>query len=187
MKYLIKGLPRECLPRQISSRAPKLAPAEASTRTTRPHSEEGRDPAAAGLWRGVRASIIREGIIRYERRHKAPTRRIFTPTGKFKKGHPGFNPATQPTQDQPQDQDTPSPDFDQAIIKAANNYGSGIKAKMGLDGYVAYLRDQRPVEYAAFLSKALTGQGRGTGQRSRRSPYYGDRIALSDRSLHSGR
>ena len=76
--------------------------------------------------------------------------------GRIIKGHPGLNrkqaqPDTSPTPEP----DLPSPDFDEAIIKAAHSYGTGSKGKVGLAGYCANLRDTRPVEYATLLSKAL--------------------------------
>lgn len=78
------------------------------------------------------------------------------PSSKFTKGHKGSNQYTKAQQSDPSpDTDTPSPDFDAAIIKAAHSYGSGTKVKMGLAGYCANLRDTRPVEYATLLSKAL--------------------------------
>jgi hypothetical protein len=74
--------------------------------------------------------------------------------GKFKKGHPGFNkPLNPPPTIDPLDADT---DFDAAILAAAQRFGHGSKAKTGLAGYCASLRDTRPQDFAVLVTKALS-------------------------------
>ena len=89
-----------------------------------------------------------------------PTRDLyFTPSGKFAKGHPGFNQHTKGkfTADSPDTQpspDIPAGSFDDDLIAAADDYGRP-RSKIGRRAWCENLRDSRPVEFAGLLSKAL--------------------------------
>ena len=76
--------------------------------------------------------------------------------GRIVKGSPGLHrKQEQDTQDQPDpDPDIPDGTIDDDIIAAANSFGS-TKTKAGRRAFFESLRDTKPVEFAALLSKAL--------------------------------
>ena len=47
-------------------------------------------------------------------------------------------------------------DFDAAILHAASSFGTPQKPKVGLAGYFASLRDNRPQDFALLVTRALT-------------------------------
>src|SRR4051812_15538818 len=74
--------------------------------------------------------------------------------GRLKKGAPPLYKGKQ-FQQEPQDNPPdPATSFDDDLILAANDYGKP-RSKVGRRAWCENLRDSRPVEFAALLSKAL--------------------------------
>ena len=98
---------------------------------------------------------------------KPPRDVFFTPSGKFAKGHPGFNKGKQAqsdTQSEPDTDPLPSLDtsFDDDLIAASESFGKP-RSKVGRRAYCEWLRDTRPVEFSALLRPALARKAETPG------------------------